>query len=88
MQTSTEEAAVKTHDLSPREWGCNYNVLDIGEGGLKVSLCGWSIGVSAGDYLLLKQGDGTTRYLVDSIRYAGDPVDMWFAETSFAPREN
>lgn len=78
---------MKTHDLSDRSWGNNYNVLDISEGGSKVRLCGWSLNIKAGDYLLLKQGDGTTRYLVDKIEYTGSPSDMWFADTSFAPRE-
>ena len=78
---------MKTHDLSPRAWGCNYNVLKIKDNGKKVSLCGWYSGIKSGDYLLLKQGSSTTRYLVDSIRYTGSPEDMWFAETSFAPRE-
>tara|TARA_Y100001938_G_scaffold148833_1_gene233680 strand:- start:2890 stop:3129 length:240 start_codon:yes stop_codon:yes gene_type:complete len=77
-----------THDLSPKCWGCNYNVLDIKDKGMKVSLCGWHSGIKSGDFLLLKQGDGTTRYLVDSIRYCGEPDDMWFAEASFAPRDN
>tara|TARA_A200000159_G_scaffold164552_2_gene194691 strand:- start:1299 stop:1538 length:240 start_codon:yes stop_codon:yes gene_type:complete len=78
---------MKTHDLSPRAWGCNYNVLKIKDNGEKASLCGWHYGIKSGDYLLLKQGSGTTRYLVDSINYTGSPEDMWFAEISFAPRE-
>lgn len=77
-----------THDLSSKSWGRNYNVMNIIDNGMQISLCGWYSGIKTGDYLLLKQGDGTTRYLVDSIRYAGDPEDMWFAEASFAPRDN
>lgn len=77
----------KTHDLSSQTWGRNYNVMNIHKEGMRVDLVGWCEGIKKGDYLLLKQGDGTTRYLVDEIRYEGDPKDMWFAETSFAPRE-
>lgn len=77
----------KTHDLSMQAWGRNYNVMNIHKKGMKVDLVGWCSGIKKGDYLLLRQGDGTTRYLVDDIRYEGDPEDMWFAETSFAPRE-
>ena len=76
-----------THDLSAQSWGNNYNVLEIQDRGMRVNLVGWCKGIKSGDYLLLKQGAGTTRYLVDSIRYESDPDDMWFAETSFAPRE-
>lgn len=76
------------HNLSRQTWGNNYNIMEIHEKGMRVDLVGWRRGVKSGDYLLLKQGEGTTRYLVDSIRYVGNPDDMWFAETSFAPREN
>ena len=78
---------MRNHDLSMQVWGNNYNVMDVRNKGMQVDLVGWCKGIKSGDYLLLKQGDGTTRYLVDSIRYVGDPDDMWFAETSFAPRE-
>tara|TARA_B100001029_G_scaffold176974_1_gene180788 strand:- start:715 stop:951 length:237 start_codon:yes stop_codon:yes gene_type:complete len=77
-----------THDLSEKSWGRNYNIMEIHEKGMRVDLVGWASGIKNGDYLLLKQGLGTTRYLVDSIRYCGDPIDMWFAEVSFAPRDN
>ena len=77
-----------THDLSAKQWGRNYNIMEVHDKGMKVDLVGWASGIKNGDYLLLKQGDGTTRYLVDSIRYFDDPTDMWFASTSFAPRDN
>ena len=75
-----------THDLSSKTWGCNYNVMEIHNGGMRVDLTGWRSGIKNGDFLILKQTDGTTRYLVESIRYESDPNDMWFAEASFAPR--
>ena len=75
-----------THDISIKTWGCNYNVLEIRDGGMSVDLAGWHSGIKNGDFLLLKQDGGTTRYLVESIRYCSDPADMWFATASFAPR--
>ena len=75
-----------THDISRKAWGCNYNVMEIRDGGMSIDLVGWHSGIKSGDFLLLKQDDGTTRYLVESIRYCSNPVDMWFATASFAPR--
>ena len=75
-----------THDISRKSWGCNYNVMEFRDGGMSVDLVGWRSGIKNGDFLLLKQDDGTTRYLVESIRYESNPPDMWFATASFAPR--
>ena len=80
--------AAMTHDLSKKTWGCNYNIQELYDGGMKIDLVGWLSGIKSGDFLILKQQDGTTRYLVDSIRYCGNPEDMWFATASFAPRDN
>jgi hypothetical protein len=75
------------HDLSGKSWGCNYNIMEVRDGGMCVDLAGWHSGIKNGDFLLLKQDEGTTRYLVESIRYCSDPTDMWFATASFAPRK-
>ena len=75
-----------THDLSSKAWGCNYNVMQIHDGGMRVDLAGWHSDIKNGDFLLLKQTNGTTRYLVESIRYCSNPADMWFATAAFAPR--
>lgn len=77
-----------THDISRKTWGCNYNVMEIRNEGMSVDLVGWRSGIKDGDFLLLKQDNGTTRYLVESIRYESNPSDMWFATASFAPRED
>lgn len=79
---------MKTHDFSVTYWGHDYNLMDISDDGIKVSLAGWCQGINAGDFLILKNGSGTTRYLVDSIRYEDNPEDMWFAKASFAPRDS
>ena len=77
-----------THDLSAQTWGSNYNLMEVRDGGMEVDLAGWKSGIKIGDFLILKQRNSTTRYLVESIRYEQDPADMWFATASFAPRDN
>jgi hypothetical protein len=77
-----------THDLSGKSWGCSYNVMKIHDRGMRADLAGWQSGIKNGDFLILKQTAGTTRYLVESIRYESNPPDMWFAKVSFAPRED
>jgi hypothetical protein len=77
-----------THNLTFRSWGHNYNITQYRNEGLEIDLTGWCHGIKNGDFLLFEQGDGTTRYLVESIRYCSDPTDMWFAAASFAPRED
>ena len=76
-----------THDLSDRVWGRNYNIMESIDRGMKLDLIGWHIGIEDGDYLILKNGSDTTRYVVESINYFSDPSDMWSASVSFAPRE-
>ena len=94
---STEQAAVagpvepkvrqQTHDYTRRTWGHDYTTLKVIDGGQRLRLSGWGLGINAGDYLILPNGKGTTRYRVDSIEYRMDPRDMWFAEATFAPRQ-
>ncbi len=76
----------KTHDYTNTEWGHNYSIQSISDGGQTISLSGWGCGISSNDYLIIKNGEGSTRYKVDSVRYCRDPHDMWFAEASFSPR--
>jgi hypothetical protein len=77
-----------THDYSTREWGRSYSILGTEDEGLQLRLTGWGRGISADDYIIIKNGDGTTRYKIDNIKYERDPADMWFAEASFAPRDS
>ena len=74
------------HDLSKRAWGCNYTIHEISNGGLNITLSGWKTGISDGDFIIIKNGDGTTRYIIDNISYFGEPHDMWSASASFSPR--
>ena len=81
------ETDMKTHDYSSPSWGHDYNVHSIEDEGLLISLSGWGKGISNNDYIIIKNGAGTTRYQINSIEYKYDPSDMWFASPSFAPRE-
>ena len=75
-----------THDYTVRCWGHDYT-FDPRVGGLKARMMGWGHGIEAGDYLIIVNGNGSTRYQVDSIKYFDNPRDMWSAEVSFAPRD-
>lgn len=43
--------------------------------------------VRNGDYLILKNGPGTTRYQITSTRFYADPGDMYWVTCKFAPRQ-
>lgn len=73
-----------THDYRDRYWGHDYAILTVN--GMTIHLAGWGFGISAGDYILLTHSKGEARYQIDTIRYDGDPPDMWYADATFAPR--
>lgn len=76
----------KTHDFTATKWGWNAQVMHVHEQGKRLGLVGWGNGISKGDYLILPNGDDSTRYQVEGIKYRADPADMWFADAVFAPR--
>lgn len=77
-----------THDLSPKIWRRDYAIMRISEDGKQLRLAVWCpMVIEQGDYLILRNGNGTTRYRVDSVKLCGDPADMSFVEVIFAPRE-
>jgi hypothetical protein len=76
-----------THDYTKPCWGHNVSIMKAIDGGQQLRVCGWGHGVTAGDYVLLPNGDYTTRYRVYAIEYMVDPHDQWFAALTFAPRE-
>jgi len=76
----------QTHDYSNRYWGHDYTFTPIDKG-MKADITGWGYGIKKGDYLILQNGPNeTTRYKVDSIKYYGDPSDMFNIKATFAPR--
>lgn len=77
-----------THDYTRREWGWDYFIDKVLDGGVTLKAGGWGVGILEGDFLIMPNNHGrtTTRYRVVSIRYERDPHDMWWAELRFAPR--
>jgi len=78
---------MKTHDYTICSWGHNCEVSSIKDGGHTISLHGWGKGIQDGDFILLKNGEDSTRYKISDIKYKFDPHDMWFATAIFAPRD-
>jgi hypothetical protein len=78
---------MNTHDYSITGWGHDYYILGTEDKGLSLRVAGWGRGISNDDYIILKNGDDTTRYQIDNIEYKRDPVDMWIASATFSPRE-
>jgi hypothetical protein len=76
-----------THDYTVRTWGHDFGISHSNHGGFDVSAYGWGEGIRTGDYLILPNGERTTRYEVRAVRYMRNPRDQWFAELLFAPRE-
>jgi hypothetical protein len=76
----------QTHDYTKRTWGHDYATVNVIDGGQQLRLSGWGSDIHDGDYLIIRNGNGTTRYRVDRIEYRMDPADMWFADVTFAPR--
>ena len=78
----------ETHDFTVRGWGHDYMVDPI-DGGQRAKIVGWGYGLKKGDYILLQNGGGSTRYLLDTVDYIGGmggPKDMFRAYATFAPR--
>lgn len=74
----------KTHEFT-RTWGDNYTFTPLNDGQAgRVS--GWKAGIQEKDYLILQNGNATTRYQVESVKYYDDPRDMFAAQVKFAPR--
>jgi hypothetical protein len=77
----------RTIDVSRGTWGHNITVSVIHDGGQRLDVTGWlTPQPDEGDFLILANGEGTTRYKVDEIRPCFDPKDMFFAALTFAPR--
>lgn len=73
------------HDYRRRHWGHDFAVTHVAADGLRLSVSGWGDGIRRGDYLVLPNRAGATRYRVEEIAYAADPPDMWHAECRHAP---
>jgi MioC protein len=81
-----DKNGVRTHDYTKRGPGHDYT-LDPIDGGKRISISGWGHGIRNGDYIILPNGEGTTRYRFIEISYYADPRDMWHGRAAFAPRK-
>jgi hypothetical protein len=74
----------KTHDLTRADYALTPR-----DEGLRASIACWSgCKPRPGDYLILRNGDRTTRYRVTAVDLCMnvDPPTMWMATLEFAPR--
>jgi len=76
----------KTHDYTRRTWGHDFTITKNIDGGMWLHMMGWGHGLSEGDFIILPNGNETSRYLIKSVQYKSNPPDMWKAEAEFAPR--
>jgi hypothetical protein len=77
-----------TYDYgTARGWGWDYT-FSPQDGGRVGRLSGFApYPPKVGDYLILQNGEGTTRYRVTSVDPSySEPHDMYFADVEFAPR--
>lgn len=75
-----------THDYRNRYWGHDYTIL--GVDGLWMKMQGWGLEIRPGDYILMHNNAGETRYEFITVEYMDDPPDMWAATVHFAPRQD
>ncbi len=74
-----------THDFSRKG---AVTVLTVQDKGARIRVVAWNyVRVAEEDFLLLPNGDETTRYRVEPVYRPGDPSDQWFAWLTFAPRQ-
>jgi len=78
-----------THDYTNAHRGFGHDITyrPLDEKGIRLGATGWGAGLKAGNFVLLSNGNGETRYQVESISYFADPADMWKAVLVFAPRQ-
>ena len=81
-----------THDFTKRYLSHDYIFRPV-DGGLRGDLTMWSEeALHRGDFLLLQNGDGSTRYRIDEAErmyaVASDPPPMWTVKATFFPRES
>jgi hypothetical protein len=78
------ERVPHVHDYTRRYWGkdITYRVVD----GQLVGSLWCPTRVRVGDFLILANGDSTTRYRLTEVRPAMDPDDMYHFTATFDPR--
>lgn len=78
----------RTHDFGPgqRCWGHDYTITNVIDSGQRLRVTGWGPSMAVGDYILLANGQRSTRYRIADYQPVMDPNDMWHAVLDFAPR--
>lgn len=66
----------RTHDYTQLVSGIDY-VFEPIDGELKGYMTGQGKGIKLGDYILLPDGSGFSRYQIEEIDYYCNPPDMW-----------
>lgn len=74
-----------THDYTSLGWGHNITFMSIRPDGMRARVISHGNGVRQGDFLILVNGAGTTRYRVANWEQKR-PSDCWAADIEFAPR--
>jgi hypothetical protein len=69
-----------------RGYGHDYTFTPV-DGGKRGKMVGWCAGIKPGTFLILPNGDKTTRYQVETIKYKTNPPDMFVAQVVWAPRQ-
>lgn len=80
---------MSTHDYTVPRWGHDVVISTVADGGQRLEVSGWGRGIVAGDLLVLAHAEvpgGSSRYVVEKIKYYEDPPDMFAAMLAFAPR--
>jgi hypothetical protein len=77
----------RTLDYTRRYWGHDFALTPSKEGKILEGHVWSDVGIRQGDYVILPNGDRTTRYQVETARWCGDPDDMWRVKLKFAPRK-
>lgn len=78
--------ATATHDYTRRYLGHDFLIHRVENEGWLIHVSGWGEGLREGDYLILPNTEGSTRYRLVSVSYYADPPDMWTGSATFSPR--
>lgn len=88
LELSVVERIPLVHDFSKPYWGHKCEITRIDINGQKLHLAVWTQDrLEVGDYLILGNGEDTTRYKIEALDRQHDPADMHFVKAVFAPRE-
>ena len=66
----------RTHDYTQLVSGSDY-IFESIDGESKGYMTGQGKGIKPGDYILLPDGSGISRYQIEEIDYYSNPPDMW-----------